>query len=106
MEKLNFDGIQDVHLENLKANKIAEGITQYILWEGETKHTAIYQFEENTKLPFIDSHDISDEHIYVLDGVFNDGLKDYKKGSYIINPKGTVHHPQSTSGCVVLVTFP
>ena len=107
MKTLNFNGITSILLEDVKANKVSEEINQYILWEGENgKHTAIYTFEKNAKLPFIDSHDKYDEHIYVLEGTFNDGKDNHKKGSYIVNPKGTIHHPQSVDdGCTVLVTF-
>lgn len=107
MEKLNFEGISSISLENIKETNVTDKIKQFILWEGENgKHTAIYKFDKNAKLPFIDHHEKYDEHIYVMDGVFNDGENDYKKGSYIINPKGTAHQPQSVDGCTFLVTFP
>ena len=54
----------------------------------------------------IDSHNLYDEHIYVISGVFNDGINNYEKGSYIVNPKGTAHLPQSQEGCTILVTYP
>ena len=68
------------------------------------KSTAIYKFEENSKLPFLDEHKLFDEHIFVISGVFNDGNKKYKEGSFIINPKGTSHIPQSEEECTILVT--
>ena len=106
MEKLNYDGITSIKLDNIKADEITKGITQHILWENEDgKHTAIYKFEENSKLPFIDSHNLYDEHIYVISGVFNDGINNYEKGSYIINPKGTAHLPQSKEGCTIFVIY-
>lgn len=102
---LNYDGITSVLLNNLPSKEVAKGINQYILWENKDgKSTAIYKFKPNSKLPFIDSHDIFDEHIYVISGIFNDGINDYEKGAYIINPKGTAHLPQSQEGCMILVT--
>ncbi|WP_193210387.1 cupin domain-containing protein [Aliarcobacter butzleri] len=42
--------------------------------------------------------------MFVISGVFNDGNKKHKEGSFIINPKGTSHIPQSEEGCTILVT--
>lgn len=73
--------------------------------ENENKKvSAIYRFEKNSKFP-LDFHETYDEHIYVLSGTFNDGKTEYKEGSYIFNPKGTAHLPQSKEGCTVLVTL-
>jgi len=106
LEKLNYDGIKFVLIENIQSMEITKGISQQILWNGENgKHTAIYKFEANSKLPFVDLHSLYDEHIYVIDGTFNDGMKNYEKGSYIINPKGTAHLPQSKEGCTIFVIY-
>jgi len=103
---VNYKGITSSVLDGIKPIEISKGIFQYILWENDKKLSAIYKFDKNTKLDFVDSHTMYDEHIFVMSGVFNNGDKYYEEGSYIINPKGTVHIPQSTEGCTVLVTFP
>ena len=43
------------------------------------------------------------EEIFVLDGVFSDHTGDYPAGTYFRNPKGFIHAPYSTTGCVLLV---
>lgn len=104
MEVVNYDGIVSSMLNDIMPNEITKGVYQYILWQNSNgKLTAVYKFEENSKLPFIDKHDLFDEHIFVISGVFNDGNKKYKEGSFIINPKGSSHIPQSEKGCMILV---
>ncbi|MCT7635036.1 cupin domain-containing protein [Aliarcobacter butzleri] len=94
MQLANFNGIVSNLLDDITPIEITKGVSQYILWKNnDGKLTAIYKFEKNSKLPFLD------EHIFVISGVFNDGNKKYKEGSFIINPKGTSHIPQSEEGC-------
>jgi anti-sigma factor ChrR (cupin superfamily) len=43
------------------------------------------------------------EEFFVLDGVFSDEHADYPAGSYVRNPIGTKHTPNSEDGCTILV---
>lgn len=43
------------------------------------------------------------EEILVLEGTFSDEHGDYKKGSYIRNPPGSMHTPFSIGGCILFV---
>lgn len=105
MQLANFNGIVSNLLDDITPIEITKGVSQYILWQSnDGKLTAIYKFEKNSKLPFLDEHNLFDEHIFVISGVFNDGNKKHKEGSFIINPKGTSHIPQSEEGCTILVT--
>lgn len=105
--KLNYIGITSSIWMNLQSTEIADGVHEYILWKGENgKQAAIYEFQENTEFNGIDAHEYGEEHIFVISGIFSDGKIDYQEGSYIVNPRGTAHIPQSKVGCVVLVTFP
>ena len=54
----------------------------------------------------LDVHEPGPEEVYVLEGTFNDGVRDYPAGSFIHNPKGSSHVPQSERGCRLLVMFP
>jgi anti-sigma factor ChrR (cupin superfamily) len=54
----------------------------------------------------LDVHEPGPEEVYVLSGTFNDGVRDYPAGTFIHNPKGSSHIPQSASGCTLLVIFP
>lgn len=43
------------------------------------------------------------EEFIVLEGVFQDELGDYPKGTYVRNPPTTSHTPKSDEGCTILV---
>ncbi len=54
----------------------------------------------------LDVHEPGPEEVYVLSGTFNDGVRDYPAGTFIHNPQGSSHIPQSAQGCTLLVIFP
>ena len=43
------------------------------------------------------------EEILVLDGVFSDDNGDHPAGTYLRNPPGSAHEPQSREGCLLFV---
>ncbi len=43
------------------------------------------------------------EEFLVLEGVFSDETGDFGAGSYVRNPIGSVHQPNSAGGCVIFV---
>ncbi len=43
------------------------------------------------------------EEILVLDGVFSDASGDHPAGTYMRNPPGSAHEPQSRDGCLLFV---
>jgi anti-sigma factor ChrR (cupin superfamily) len=51
-------------------------------------------------------HEPGAEEVYVVSGVFNDGVRDYAAGSFIHNPAGSSHIPQSKTGCTLFVFYP
>ncbi|WP_344240054.1 cupin domain-containing protein [Kribbella hippodromi] len=44
--------------------------------------------------------------VFVVDGVFNDGERDYPAGSFIHAPAGSSHVPQSATGCTLFLFYP
>ncbi|MDT5269347.1 MAG: hypothetical protein QOH49_1533 [Acidobacteriota bacterium] len=53
-----------------------------------------------------DVHEPGPEEVFVVSGVFNDGVRDYPAGSFIHAPAGSSHVPQSRTGCVLFVFYP
>jgi quercetin dioxygenase-like cupin family protein len=53
-----------------------------------------------------DHHSPGTEEVYVVSGVFNDGVNDYPAGTFLHAPAGSWHIPQSTEGCVLFVFYP
>jgi anti-sigma factor ChrR (cupin superfamily) len=54
----------------------------------------------------LDVHEPGPEEVYVVSGTFNDGVRDYPAGTFIHNPAGSSHVPQSKTGCVLFVFYP
>lgn len=48
------------------------------------------------------THDLGEEFI-VLEGVFSDDSGNFPKGTYVRNPAGSKHIPQSAEGCMIFV---
>ncbi|MDV2997515.1 MAG: hypothetical protein N4J56_007220 [Chroococcidiopsis sp. SAG 2025] len=51
----------------------------------------------------IDIHELGSEEIFVRSDVFSDGTRDYLAGTFIHNPIGSSHIPQSKIGCTLFV---
>ena len=54
----------------------------------------------------LDVHEPGPEEVFVVSGIFNDGVRDYPEGSFIHNPAGSSHVPQSKTGCKIFVFYP
>jgi anti-sigma factor ChrR (cupin superfamily) len=45
------------------------------------------------------------EHVIVLSGQQEDDMHEYKKGSFVVQKKDSIHKVKSKSGCLVLVVW-
>ena len=105
--EMNFDGVISTNWKDLPGKEVAAGIFEHILWSGDNgKRAIVFEFKPGAKFPGIEVHALGPEQIFVISGIFSDGRKDYAEGSFIFNPIGSAHVPQSQQGCVVLVTYP
>jgi anti-sigma factor ChrR (cupin superfamily) len=83
------------------------GVRRRILHEDETGFKILaVEIDAGRRFLELDVHEPGPEEVYVLRGVFNDGVRDYPAGTFIHNPKGSSHVPQSVEGCTLLVIFP
>lgn len=104
---LNFDGVITANWKTAASTEVAEGIYERVLWRGDNgKRVIVFEFKAGATFPGIEVHEIGPEQIYVISGIFNDGREDFTAGSFIHNPIGSAHVPQSKHGCVVLVSYP
>jgi anti-sigma factor ChrR (cupin superfamily) len=46
------------------------------------------------------------EEYFVLDGVLEDGGREYGPATFVYQPPGSAHRPRSPSGCTLLVHLP
>ncbi len=53
----------------------------------------------------IDIHEPGSEEAFVRSDVFSNGTRDYPAGTFIHNPIGSSHIPQSKTGCTLFVFY-
>jgi hypothetical protein len=87
--------------------ELFNGIRLFNLWKGENGANAnIVEIDPGKCWETLDVHKPGPEEVYVISGVFNDGIRDYPAGSFIHNPAGSSHIPQSETGCTIFVFYP
>lgn len=100
-------GVEWSHRDALPAVELYPGVVKRTLWEGAGGRKALLlTFAPGGRFLEMDVHDPGPEDVYVVAGVFQDGVRDYPAGSFIHSPAGSCHLPQSTTGCTLLVYFP
>lgn len=83
------------------------GIRLRPLWKGANGASAhVLEIDAGGRWEGLDVHEPGPEEVYVVSGVFNDGVRDYPAGTFIHNPAGSSHVPQSATGCVLFVFYP
>ena len=104
---INLEGVVATRWQDIPAKEIFPGIRKRLLWQGASGAKAqILEIDAGAKFTRLDVHAPGPEEVYVVSGVFNDGVHDYPAGSFIHNPAGSAHVPQSKDGCVLFVFFP
>lgn len=106
---MNLEGVYNVHINDAKPVEVYPGIRLRTLLSSDSPTGTRIQFVEigpGGRFLELDVHQPGPEEVYVLEGVFNDGARDYPAGSLIHNPAGSSHIPQSASGCKLLVILP
>ena len=77
------------------------------LWEATNGAKAqVVELDAGACWDGIDVYEPGPEEVYVVSGVFNDGVRDYPAGTFIHNPVGSSHVPQSKTGCTTFVFYP
>ncbi|HXC44511.1 MAG TPA: cupin domain-containing protein [Candidatus Dormibacteraeota bacterium] len=106
---MNLEGVFAVH---------ADGVAPVDLYPGIRKRTPLssdcptgtrillVEIDPGHRFLELDVHQPGPEEVYVLEGIFHDGAREYPAGSFIHNPVGSSHIPQSATGCKLLVIFP
>lgn len=105
--KPDLAGVVARHWQDVAPRSIHPGFTSRLLWTGEHGRKAlIFEIAAGAVYPELDIHAPGAEEIFVVSGTFCDGEHNYPAGSFIHNPAGSAHIPQSTEGCVLFVFFP
>lgn len=87
--------------------ELFKGIRLRPLWKsGKGASAQVLEIDPGCRWEGLDVHQPGPEEVYVVSGVFNDGVRDYAAGSFIHNPAGSSHVPQSETGCTLFVFYP
>jgi len=104
---INLEGVVATKWQEVAAKELFPGIRRRVLWRGANGARAqILEIDAGAKFTRLDVHSPGPEEVDVVSGVVNDGVHDYPAGSFIHNPAGSAHMPQSKEGCVLFVFFP
>ena len=96
-----------VSTKDVPAEERAEGIRVRTLWKNESGMKAqVVEIDAGCRWSGTDVHEPGPEEVYVVSGVFNDGVRDYPAGTFIHNPVGSSHVPQSETGCTLFLFYP
>jgi quercetin dioxygenase-like cupin family protein len=100
------DNFEWASADTAPTRQLFPGITLRSLWSGPVASAHVLTMEPGSSWEGIDVHEPGPEEVYVVDGVFNDGIRDYPAGSFIHCPAGSSHVPQTTQGCTLFVFYP
>ena len=92
-----------INWKKQSSKEVFPGIRVYSMWE---EKAVVVEIEPGGKWQGIDTHETGSEEIFVVDGIFNDGDRNYEAGTFIHYPVGSSHVPQSYTGCTLLVFYP
>lgn len=109
METINLEGVFAVHVDQLSPIDLYPGVRKRTLLSSDAPDGAkilVVDIDPGHRFLDLDVHGPGPEEVYVLEGIFHDGVHDYPAGSFIHNPAGSSHIPQSATGCRLLVIFP
>ncbi len=104
---MNTDGVVWANVEDQAVRELFKGISLRRLWRSETGAQAlVVEIGPGACWEGLDVHQPGPEEVYVVSGTFNDGVRDYPAGTFIHNPAGSSHIPQSKTGCTIFVFYP
>jgi quercetin dioxygenase-like cupin family protein len=106
-EIVSQDGYTSVNVAEATVRELFPGIRLRPLWAGpEGAHANVLEMDPGTSWPRRDVHEPGPEEVYVLDGTFNDGARDYPAGTFLHAPAGSWHVPATTTGCRLFLFYP
>jgi anti-sigma factor ChrR (cupin superfamily) len=96
-----------VALASVPARHVASGFRVRTLWRSPTGALAQHvEIDPGASYPRVEVHEPGPEEVFVVSGVFNDGVRDYAAGTFIHAPAGSSHVPQSKTGCTLFLFYP
>jgi anti-sigma factor ChrR (cupin superfamily) len=105
--KIDLSGVVTASLSDTPGTEVYPGVTMRELWQGANGAKAlVLEFLPGSSFTELDEHFPGPEEVFVLSGTFSDGVHEYGPGTFLHNPTGSAHVPQSRTGCSIFVFFP
>jgi anti-sigma factor ChrR (cupin superfamily) len=109
--EMNSNGVFSVHVDAIAPveYELHPGVRKRALLSSDSPtgpRILLVEIDPGRGFLELDVHQPGPEYIYVLEGIFHDGAREYPTGSFIHNPVGSSHIPQSATGCKLLVILP
>lgn len=96
-----------VEASSVPARQVASGFRVRTLWRSpEGALAQLVEIDPGACYPSVEVHAPGPEEVFVVSGIFNDGVRDYPAGSFIHAPAGSSHVPQSAFGCTLFLFYP
>jgi anti-sigma factor ChrR (cupin superfamily) len=100
-------GIEWARAEDSPAIERAPGFRIRDLWRsGSGAKAQLVEIAPGARYPGFELHEPGPEEVFVVSGTFHDGTRAYPAGSFIHNPAGSSHEPQSEAGCTLFLFYP
>ena len=105
---MNSNGVVWAELKDAPTLERTELFRVRPLWQDENgvAKAMVVEIDPGGVYPGLDVHEPGPEEVYVVSGIMNDGVRDYPAGTFIHNPAGTSHIPQSKTGCTMFLFYP
>lgn len=106
-EILAQQGYTSASVAESTPRELFPGIRLRPLWTGPTGARAfVLEMDPDTRWPRRDVHLPGPEEVFVIEGTFNDGARDYPPGTFLHAPAGSFHVPATTTGCTLFLFYP
>lgn len=89
-----------------EARIVGDGIRVRPMWGDGVRSALLVEIDAGAVWPHLDQHIPGPEEVFVVSGTLGDGANEYEAGTFIHNPAGSSHIPQSKDGCVLFVFYP
>jgi quercetin dioxygenase-like cupin family protein len=100
-------GYTSVDVKDAPVREVFPGIRIRPLWKGPSGEQAVVlEMDPGTSWPRRDVHEPGPEEVFVVEGTFNDGARDYPAGTFLHAPAGSWHVPATTTGCTLFLFYP
>ena len=107
-EKMNHEGVFAVHVDGVVPVDFFPGVRKRTLLSSDSPigtRILVVEIDPGHRFLELDVHQPGPEEVYVLEGTFHDGAREYPASSFIHNTVGSSHIPQSATGCNLLPFF-